>query len=110
MTDELVPEFRDDLELPETRVRTVGSPQSGGSKWSWVLDLSPGQSAIIKLPTHDELARIRNILGSTVHRFGKQYNRKFTVRTLERDPRTGEFRCAVKRVDGVKEEEEAGEE
>lgn len=99
--DEIVPEIRDDLELPTTR---VGPSSNRKSKWSWILDLLPGQSAILRAPTMEELEKVRNVLGSTAYRFGKQHNRQFTVRTLEPDEDTGQFRCAVKRIDGTDEE------
>lgn len=75
-------EVREDLDIPKTR---RGRPP-GATRWSVVTELDVGQSAVFTIPTEEELKRFRNTLSSTVYRYGKRLNRKFTVRTLEPSP------------------------
>lgn len=97
----IVPEFRDDLDLPSHRVVGGGGTNTRSGRWSWIYDLVPAQGAVLRASSREEMVKLRGTLSSTAHRIGKKTDRQFTVRTLKPDPETGEFRFAIQRIDGT---------
>lgn len=76
-----VPEVRSDLDIPAPR---RGGPR-GPTKWGLLKTMPVGHSATWRFTTREEMERFRNTLSSTCHRYSKQLDRQFTVRTLPPD-------------------------